>query len=204
MRIGIFGGTFDPIHLGHLLMAEQCREQANLEQVWFIPAAQPPHKMDAELSPFDRRVEMLELALAGAPRFRVDRLEAERAGPSYTSETLAELNQRYAEANFFLLLGADCLPDLPKWYQAPSILDQATLLVVPRPGESILSREQLARTLKLEPTRVRLRIVDAPEIGLASHQIRQRVAAGRSIRYMVPHAVEVYIHEKQLYRQQNA
>ena len=92
MRVGVFGGTFDPVHLGHLVVAEQCREQGRLDEVWFVPAARPPFKMDRHVVPFGQRVEMLALALAGQPAFRIDPLENERAGPSFMSDTLAELH----------------------------------------------------------------------------------------------------------------
>src|SRR6516165_6912268 len=108
-KIGIFGGTFDPVHLGHLIMADQCREQARLDQVWFIPAARPPHKQDQPLTPFVYRVEMLALAIAGMPAFRVDELEKDRPGPSYTAETLAALRRQHPEDAFFLLVGSDTL-----------------------------------------------------------------------------------------------
>src|SRR5919199_5145855 len=112
MRVGIFGGTFDPVHLGHLILAEQCREQGQLDQVWFIPAARPPHKQDQSLAPFAQRVEMLSLAIAGNPAFRIDELEKDRAGPSYTVDTLAELQRHHPGTEWFLLIGSDCLPDL--------------------------------------------------------------------------------------------
>src|SRR5947209_7542943 len=99
-KIAVFGGTFDPVHLGHLIMAEQCREQARLDQVWFIPAARPPHKHEDELTSFTRRAEMLALAVAGHSAFRVDELEKDRAGPSYTADTLQELAQRHADVDW--------------------------------------------------------------------------------------------------------
>src|SRR5262245_31594023 len=104
MRIGIFGGTFDPVHLGHLILAENCREQGRLDQVWFIPAAAPPHKLDRAITPFDRRVEMLRLALAGNPAFQVNELEKDRPGPSYTVDTLSELCRQYPGNELFLLI----------------------------------------------------------------------------------------------------
>src|SRR5947209_4104124 len=109
-RIGLFGGTFDPVHVGHLILAEQCREQARLDQVWFIPSARPPHKPDQVLSPFARRVEMLSLAIAGHSAFRVDELEDERPGPSYTVDTLEALRAQHSEGEFFWVIGSDCLP----------------------------------------------------------------------------------------------
>src|SRR4051794_28666517 len=107
MRIGIFGGTFDPVHQAHLILAEQAREQAQLDQVWFIPAPRPPHKSEGTLTPFDQRVEMLHLAIAGQPAFRVDDLEKDRPGPSYTFETLETIHRRLPEAELCLLLGSD-------------------------------------------------------------------------------------------------
>src|SRR5215831_5839917 len=104
MRIGIFGGTFDPIHMGHLILAEQCRDQASLDQVWFMPAAHPPHKTGAALTRFEQRCEMIELAIAGQASFKVERIEKELPPPSYTAETLAELRRRNPGAEFFLLM----------------------------------------------------------------------------------------------------
>src|SRR3712207_5576514 len=134
MRIGVFGGTFDPVHLGHLILAEQCREQAQLDQVWFIPAARPPHKQDRPLTPFAQRLEMLALALAGHPAFRADDLEKDRPGPSYTVDTLEEVRRRQPGQELELLIGSDCLPDLPRWREPVRILELAGLLVVARPG----------------------------------------------------------------------
>src|ERR1700691_3122870 len=111
MRMGVFGGTFDPVHLGHLIMAEQCREQAGLDQVRFTPAARPPHKLDRTVSSFADRIEMLRLAVAGHPSFVIDDLEAERPGPSFTVDTLEALGIRYPDATLGLIVGGDCLGD---------------------------------------------------------------------------------------------
>jgi nicotinate-nucleotide adenylyltransferase len=204
-RIGIFGGTFDPVHLGHLNLAEQCREQAGLDQVWFVPAARPPHKQDAPLTPFAQRVEMLALALAGHPAFRIEEMEKDRPGPSYTADTLAELRRRHPDAELFLVLGSDCLPDLPGWRDPGRILDLATLLVVARPHWPVWSTEQLRAALGLAADRpVRLQVVQVPLIDLSSTELRRRVAAGRSLRYLVPRAVECYIENHHLYRHPEA
>src|SRR5262245_24928204 len=104
MRIGIFGGTFDPVHIGHLIIAEQAREQARLDQVWFVPSARPPHKIEMPISPFERRAEMLSLAVAGQNNFRVDLAEKDRPGPSFTADTLADLHAANPENEFFLIL----------------------------------------------------------------------------------------------------
>lgn len=200
MRIGVFGGTFDPVHLGHLVLAEQCREQASLDRVLFVPAARPPHKLQQSLTPFAQRVEMLSLALAGQPVFQVEEIEKERPGPSYTAETLMLLQQRQPQADWFLLLGADALHDLPYWHAPERIAALATLLVAARPGWDLPHLETLHTLLRL-PAEVPLRCqrVDIPLLDIRSRDLRQRVAQGRSIRYLVPRAVEVYILEKKLY-----
>jgi nicotinate-nucleotide adenylyltransferase len=200
-RIGVFGGTFDPVHLGHLIMAEQCREQARLDQVWFVPAARPPHKLDRPLTPFPQRVEMLSLALAGAPAFRVDELEKDRPGPSYTADTLEELQRRNPTTEFALLLGSDSLPDLAHWKEPGHVVGRAELLVFSRPGWPLLTIDQLRQALHLDvDSPLRIRTVNVPLIHIASRDLRQRVAENRSIRFLVPRAVECYIQEKKLYR----
>ena len=201
MRVGVFGGTFDPVHLGHLIIAEQCREQASLDQVWFIPAARPPHKQDRQLTPFGQRVEMLQLATAGHGAFRVDELEKDRPGLSFTADTLEELRRRHADAEFFLLIGADCLPDLPHWHEPARIVDAATLLIVARPGWTLWPAERLRTALKLSPDKqFRHVVVPMPLIDVSSTDLRRRVAEGRSIRYFTPRAVECYIENHRLYQ----
>ena len=201
MRLGVFGGTFDPVHVGHLILAEQCREQGRLDQVLFIPAARPPHKQEVPLTSFAQRAEMLALALAGQPAFRVDELEKERAGPSYTADTLAELHRRHAGAELFLLVGSDTLHDLPTWHELARVVAQATLLVVVRPGWDVPVPQALRAALELpDGATLRQQTVEAPLIDIRSRNLRCRVAEGRSIRYLVPRAVEAYIADKGLYR----
>ncbi len=205
MRIGIFGGTFDPVHVGHLIMAEQAREQAHLDQVWFVPSFHPPHKQGQEIAPFERRVDMLSFALAGQEdRFRVDLIEQQRGGLSYTADTLAALTEQHPGAEWFLLLGADCLPDMPKWHEPRAVLAQATVLAVARPGFHLMTAEQLAASLGIEAAAVRVQAVHVPLIDISSRDLRRRVKEGRSILYQVPHAVAVYIRERKLYRPADA
>ena len=189
MRLGVFGGTFDPVHLGHLILAEQCLEQGKLDRVLFIPAARPPHKQEQALTPFHQRVEMLTFAIAGHPGFAIDELERDRPGPSYTVVTLEELAKKYPGAELLLIVGADSLQDFPTWYSPARIAELASFLVVPRPG---CSHGEIAG--------VRQQVIDSPLIDISSRDLRRRVAEGRSIRFMVPRAVEVYISEKGLYR----
>jgi nicotinate-nucleotide adenylyltransferase len=189
MRVAVFGGTFDPVHLGHLIVAEQCREQAKLDEVWFVPAARPPHKQREDLTPFDKRVEMLELAIAGQPAFRVNEIESQRPGPSYTVDTLEELARQTA-ADWFLILGSDGLADFPSWHRPQRIMELATVLAVARPGFDLPAGSVPAR----------MQTVAAPLMDISSRDIRRRAAEGRSLRYLVPRAVECYIETHRPYR----
>ncbi len=201
MRVGIFGGTFDPVHLGHLILAEQCREQGRLDQLWFVPAPRPPHKQDRALTRFEQRVEMLNLAIAGQPAFRVEEVEKERSGPSYTVDTVAELRRRHPADDFYLLLGSDTLADMHTWYEPARLLAQVGLLVMTRPGHATRTVEQIRAALQLaESAPVRIETIDAPPIDISSRDLRARAAASRSLRYLVPRAIEVYVAEKHLYR----
>jgi nicotinate-nucleotide adenylyltransferase len=200
-RVGVFGGTFDPVHLAHLVMAEQCREQGRLDEVWFVPSARPPHKLDRPLTPFGQRVEMLALALAGNAAFRIDQSEKDRPGPSFTADTLDDFRRRHADCEFFLIIGSDTLKDLPGWRDPARVVQAATLLVVARPHNPVPPPDQVRAALGLPgPVPLRLQVVQAPLIDVASRDLRDRAAHGRSLRYLVPRAVECYIEDKHLYR----
>jgi nicotinate-nucleotide adenylyltransferase len=201
MRIGVLGGTFDPVHTGHLILAEQAREQARLDAVWFVPAPRPPHKDVGRIARFEHRVEMLALAVAGNPAFRVDEVEKDRPGPTYTVDTIAELCRRHPGDDFFLLVGSDTLKELPTWYEPVGLLRQAGLVVMARPGHAVPTAAELRGRLNL-PASVPLRLEEvlAPLIDISSRDLRNRAAAGRSLRYMLPRAVECYILEKRLYQ----
>ncbi len=199
MRIGIFGGTFDPVHMGHLILAEQCRDQAGLDEVWFLPSYHPPHKAAAAVTRFEPRCDMLELAVAGHPHFRIERIEKELPPPSYTAETLAELRRRHPGAEFFLLMGSDGLPDLPQWYEPRRVIELAGLVVVPRPGVMLWTADRLAKALGISTDAVRLRYAACPMIEIASRELRRAVADGMSVRYLVPRAVEEYLRDRKLY-----
>ncbi|MCL6501046.1 MAG: nicotinate-nucleotide adenylyltransferase [Pirellulales bacterium] len=201
MRLGVFGGTFDPVHYGHLLLAELCREAHRLDQVWFMPAATPPHKSGAPLTPAVRRVEMLELAIAGQPAFAVSELEIRRGGTSYTVETLAALHAEDPTRALFFLLGSDMLADLVHWREPARICQLATLVVAPRPGCEQPAFAALAGVLGAEACeRIRAHAVCIPVVGISSSEIRRRAAAGLSIKYQTPPAVEQYILSHNLYR----
>jgi nicotinate-nucleotide adenylyltransferase len=200
MRIGVFGGTFDPVHYGHLLLAEQCREQGRLDQVWFVPAPRPPHKVEQPLTRFEQRVEMLALAVAGNPAFVINEVEKDRAGPSYTVDTLAEFRRRHPGDESFLLVGSDTLRDLPHWHDPAGVLRNAGLLVVVRPNHPVLDADELRTSARVpDDVPLRMEIVEMPLVDISSRDLRRRVVLGRSIRYFLPRAVEAYIRDKQIY-----
>ena len=200
MRLGLFGGSFDPVHYGHLVLAEQCREQCRLDEVWFVPTRNPPHKRDRLLTPAEERVEMLELAVAGYPVFQVSRIELDREGLTYTVDTLQQLHNDASERELFFLIGADSLMDLPHWRQPQRIGQLATIVAVNRGDRPLPSPADLQHTLGPNLA-ARVQLVTMPGIDLSSTDIRRRVREGRSIRFLVPRAVEVYIAEKGLYRE---
>jgi nicotinate-nucleotide adenylyltransferase len=192
MRLGLFGGTFDPIHVGHLILAEQCREACALDQVWFVVAGAPPHKREGRTA-LSHRLEMVRIAIAGHASFELSELEARRPGPHYSVETLEAVRAGEPEAELFFLIGADSLADLPHWREPARIARLATIVVVNRPGVA-------APMPDFGPDAKPIQQVVVPPIGVASHDLRQRVAEGRSIRFMVPRGVEAYIATHGLYR----
>ena len=197
MRTGVYGGTFDPIHLGHLILAEACREALSLDRVLFVVAGRPPHKPDPAAST-NHRAEMVRLAVAGQPAFEVSDIESRRPGPHYSFETLAALQLENSAEDLFFLIGADSLADLPYWREPARIASSSTIVVVNRPG--LHQQADLVRAVDLGPGARPIQSVDAPLIGIASKDIRARLADGRSIRYLVPRAVEEYLKSHRLYR----
>lgn len=191
MRIGIFGGAFDPIHLGHLVLAEQCREQCGLDQVWFIPTRNPPHKEAASLTLGRDRVQMLEFATAGVPEFVVSQIELDRDDVSWTIDTLRTLHAAHPEDELFLLIGGDSLRDLPTWREPEAIAGLATIVAVNRAGVAPPQVE--------ESIRERVELVSMPDVAISATDIRHRVSSGQSIRFLVPRAVEQFIMEHGLY-----
>jgi nicotinate-nucleotide adenylyltransferase len=197
MRLGVYGGTFDPIHLGHLILAEACREACGLDRVWFVVAGAPPHKPGDRTSVADR-LEMARIAVAGNQAFEVSEIEAKRPGPHYSVETLESIARDRPGDDLFFLIGADSLVDLPTWRQPGRIGELATLIVANRPGVPAPDRAALEHALG--PDARPILDVTIPPIGIASNDLRRRVSTGRSIRYQVPRGVEAYIAEHGLYR----
>lgn len=198
MRLGIFGGTFNPVHIGHLLLAEQCREQCRLDQVWFIPAGVPPHKLTRTLAAGKARAEMLELAVAGHDSLRVDRRELDRSDPCFTVETLAGLKAEDPTRELFFLMGADSLAEFSTWREPRRIVELAELAVVNR-GEAALPDLDPLRALLGDSLTSRIHFVTISGMDISSSDIRRRIGEGKSIRYMVPRAVECYIDTHGLY-----
>lgn len=201
MLLGVFGGSFDPVHYGHLLLAETCREQCRLDQVLFVPAAVPPHKRSQPLSPARDRVEMLRLAIGGHDQLAVSTIEIDRGGVSYTIDTLEALSNEFPGAELFLLMGADSLRDLPTWREPQRLCSMALPVVMRRAGAPEPDLASLAAIVDgRRLAEIRRHQVEMPIIELSSTDLRARAAAGRSLRYRTPRAVEKYIETHRLYR----
>jgi nicotinate-nucleotide adenylyltransferase len=195
-RIGVFGGTFDPPHVGHLALAERARDQLGLERVVFVPAADPPHKRGRAKTPFAMRLRMTRLAVRGHAGFSVSDLEARRPGPSYTVETLRAMRRRYHGRELVLLLGADSLADLPGWRDPADVVRLARLAVAARPARRGLRRRAGAR-----PGGGRVTRLQNPVLEVSSSDLRARARRGESLRYLVPDAVAAYVRRHRLYRE---
>jgi len=211
-RIGVFGGTFDPVHLAHLRCAEEAREQLRLDQVLFVPAADPPHKTRRRISPAAHRLAMVRLAIAAQPAFRCSTIEIERAGRSYTVDTLRALRARWPEARLTLLIGLDAFRELDTWKDYRSLFGLADMAVWSRPPQRLTAPRALLpvaargdfcygpdRTTLRHATGNRVHFLTVTALDISASQIRQRTRRGRSIRFLVPPAVERYLLRERLY-----
>ena len=201
MRLGIFGGTFDPVHFGHLALAEECLAAANLDELWLVPAASPPHKGGKKLSRFDQRKEMVELAIAGNEKFKVEPMEADRPGPSFTIDTLEEIQKRRPNDELFLIIGGDSALEFSTWKDPAKIASLATIIVRIRPGFIMPTEQEFISQLGKElgiPPKV-IFVSGPPYLDVSSSLLKERVSNNKSIRYLLPRAVEVYIQQKKLY-----
>ena len=198
-RVGVLGGTFDPIHYGHLAAAEECRVALDLDVVLFMPASQPPHKRGLEISPADDRARMVELAIGSNPGFALSRIDLDRAGPSYTVGALEQLRRELGpEAQIWFVMGADSLADILTWREPARLIQLARLAVVNRPGAPDPAPERLEA--RLPGAGERIDVVEIPDLAISATDLRARVAAGRPIKYQLPEAVEQYVQERGLYR----
>ena len=205
MKVGILGGTFDPIHIGHLIVAEEARTSLGLQEVLFVPAGQPWLKRDRDVSPAVQRVEMVRRAIGDNPSFRLSVIEVERSGPSYTVDTLNTLREEMgSEASFFFMLGSDVLAELHLWKEPQTLIQLCRLVVLPRHvrGDAAASASEELRHLETAIPGLLDRVIelDMPVIGISSSVIRQRVSKDLSIRYLVPPGVAAYIAEQKMYR----
>lgn len=194
---GIFGGTFDPIHLAHLAVAEAARDDLGLASVTFIPAGEPPHKVGRRIMPAHHRVAMVQAAIADNPGFRISLAEIDREGPSYTVDTLLGLAAD-GEGPLALIVSMDSYLDLPTWREPARVLELATLVVAPRDGSQAAGPEHLAE--RVPGAAARTVFLTGPHLRLSASELRDRAAAGRSLRYLVPDAVSAYIDDHGLYR----
>ncbi|MBI4328495.1 MAG: nicotinate-nucleotide adenylyltransferase [Chloroflexi bacterium] len=200
MRIGLLGGTFDPVHIGHLVMAEEARLRMGLERVLFIPAGAQWMKTAGEISPSDARAEMVRAAIADNPAFELSLVDVERPGPTYSVDTLRLLRDQLGQATeLFFILGQDALEQMPEWHLPREMLRLCTLVVMPRPGVPPLDWDALER--RLLGVRERSRFLgDAPQVQVSATEVRRRITAGESVRYLVPEAVLEVIRRRGLYR----
>lgn len=191
MRVGILGGTFDPIHIGHLLAAEQVREQCQLDEVWFVPTYVPPHKAGVQVTDAEQRLQMVERAIVDHPHFRVSRIELARKGHSYTVDTMQSLREHYPGDTFYFIIGSDMVADLPNWHQSERLVASTQFIGLARPG--------YAKPQLMDYIARRVRYVTMPLLEISATDIRERVRSGQSIRYFVPEPVRIYIEEHRLY-----
>lgn len=200
-RIGIIGGSFDPVHIGHLVIAQDALEKLELSEIVFIPAAIPPHKQHLQQVEASHRLSMLQLAIESDLRFSVSEMEIRRGGISYTFDTVMDLKSDKPDVEWVLIIGSDTLVDLHNWHRIDELLDLCEVATFLRPGESSL--DQIGQKIKLPASRrenLLGNVIEAHLIDISSTEIRMRVAEGLGIRYLVPAEVEMYIFEHGLYR----
>jgi nicotinate-nucleotide adenylyltransferase len=189
MKLGLFGGSFDPVHLGHLLVAQAAREELELTRLFFITAAQSPFKPDQKPSPANERLRLLRLSLAGKDWCEIDEQEIKRGGVSYTIDTVRDYARRFPQAQLFYLIGADNVPSLPQWRDAAELARLAEFAAIPRPGQAA----------SLFPAPFRGRTLSGFPLAVSSSQIRQRVKVGQTIDHLVPAPVAEAIRNNRLY-----
>jgi len=200
-RIGIIGGSFDPLHIGHLVIAQDAAEHLGLSKVVFIPAAIPPHKQHVRRADVEHRLNMLKLALESDTRFSVSDIEIRRGGLSYSVDTIKALGAIHNDADLFLIVGSDTLVELHTWHRVEELLKMCNVATILRPGiDSLDAIDQKIQMSGKHKAKLMGHIIAAHRVGISSTEIRLRVAEGRGIRYLVPPEVETYIYEHGLYQ----
>ncbi len=199
-NIGLMGGTFDPIHIGHLVSAEEARQQFNLDYVIFVPAGLPPHKDIADITSPEHRYLMTNLAIMSNPFFRVSRFEIDRPQPSYTLDTVMHYSKGEESNNIFFITGADAILEIPTWKNCRQLLELCVFIAVSRPGYTLA---KLKETLGEDCSQLiqKIHLLEIPALSISSTFIRERVALGKTIRYLTPEPVEQYIVKHHLYLQ---
>jgi len=198
VKIGVIGGTFDPIHYGHLIIAEEARVKVGLAKVIFIPAGNPPHKLRRPYSPAHHRYKMVELAIASNPYFEISPIEINRPGPSYSVDTMAILREEMGpNVELYFIMGVDSLAGILTWHKPEELIKLCKIIAVNRPGYGV---DIDALNSLIPGIKEQVIFIKAPEIGISSTEIQQRVREGLPIRYLVPPEVERYIYENKLYR----
>ncbi|MBI5350341.1 MAG: nicotinate (nicotinamide) nucleotide adenylyltransferase [Chloroflexi bacterium] len=201
MRLGLFGGTFDPPHLGHLILAEEARTQLNLDRVLWLVSGQSTLKLDRELSPVEARIEMVQAAIADNPHFILSRVDIDRPPPHYTIDALKILAKEFPRDEFYFIMGEDSLRDLPRWREPQEIIKRVTLAVLARPNPSGLRDPKGLDDLESKMPGVSSCVVwvNAPQLEIASSEIQKRIREGKSVRYMVTEGVGRVVEERKLY-----
>ncbi|MDO5348474.1 MAG: nicotinate-nucleotide adenylyltransferase [Lachnospiraceae bacterium] len=199
-KIGIMGGTFDPIHNGHLMLGRQALEEYQLDQIWFMPSGQPPHKKDHPVTDADIRCEMVRLALLGQPGFLFSDFEIRRPGNTYTAQTLALLHQEYPQHEFYFIVGADSLYEIEGWYEPERIMSQTVILAAGREYEGIHRSLKGQMNYLKEKYGAQIEYLHCREMDISSEEIRSLTAEGQSVKALVPEAVFAYMEKNHLYQ----
>lgn len=199
-KIGLMGGTFDPVHHGHLVAAEEARYQFGLDRVIFIPAGRPPHKVSREISDARHRLAMTKLAIESNPFFGISAVEIERPGLSYTINTVRDMRGLYPLAEFFFITGADAVLEILSWKHIDELLNQCVFIAAKRPGYRLGRLRDKLPSISEEQFR-RIAVIEVPALAISSTDIRERVKKGRPIKYLLPESVERYITEHGLYKE---
>ncbi|NLO89274.1 MAG: nicotinate-nucleotide adenylyltransferase [Clostridia bacterium] len=197
--LGIMGGTFDPIHYGHLVTAEEARCQFNLDVVVFVPSGKPPHKKDYRVSDAKHRYLMTVLAVVTNPFFDVSRIEIDREGYSYTIDTVKAFRKKYPWSEIFFITGADAILEILTWKKVEEIMDHCRFIAATRPGYNLSDLDKKFKAILPEYSN-RVETIEVPALAISSTDIRRRVAMDKSIKYLVPEAVEQYIWKNNLYK----
>ena len=198
-RIGLFGGTFDPPHLGHLILASEAQSQLELDRLLWILTADPPHKQEQQISPVEDRLAMVQLAIADNPAFELSRVELDRPGPHYTAETIQIIAEQNPGADLVPIIGGDSLRNLPTWHEPQKLVYACHWIGVMRRPDDKANLDELER--ELPGIRSKIHYVDAPLLEIASRDIRDRIAQGKTVRYYLPQKVYEYIEGHHLYQQ---